>query len=98
MKNRMSLAAFVVPSLFFGFGMGSISICYAQQMPVFGGFEVKTLTKEEKHYQTAAYICALKLENGPEFDASHAWEINFSGGRTKDDETIVYSITAQVCP
>ena len=98
MKIRTSLVAFFTPSFCFGFAMGSISIGYAQEMPVFGGFEVRTLIKEEKHYQTAAYICALKLENGPAFDASHAWEMNFSGGRTKDDETIVYSIAAQACP
>ena len=71
---------------------------YAQQMPIFGGFQVKTLTKEEKHYQTAAYICALKIEKGPDVDFKQAWEMNFATGRTKDDETIVYSIISQVCP
>ena len=98
MKIRMILTALFVPSFLFGFAMGNISLGYAQQMPIFGGFEVKTLTKEEKHYQTAAYICALKLENGPEFDVSRAWEMNFSSGRTMDDETIDHSIVAQVCP
>ena len=48
-----------------GIAIKASSFAYAQQMPIFGGFEVKTLTKEEKHYQTAAYMCSLKLEAGP---------------------------------
>ena len=81
-----------------GVATGSLSLAHAQQMPIFGGFEIKTLVKEEKHYQTAAYICALKLEKGSDIDFGQAWEMNFATGRTKDDETIVYSIVSQVCP
>ena len=78
--------------------MGNLNLAHAQQLPIFGGFEVKTLTKEEKHYQTAAYMCSLKLEAGPSADQEQAWELNFASGRTQDDETIVYSIVSQVCP
>ena len=81
-----------------GIAIKASSFAYAQRMPIFGGFEVKTLTKEEKHYQTAAYICSLKLEEGPSAGQEKAWELNFASGRSQDDETIVYSIVSQVCP
>ena len=45
MRLRCLIQVFVLGPI--GIAMGSLSLAHAQQMPIFGGFEIKTLTKEE---------------------------------------------------
>jgi hypothetical protein len=72
-------------------------VLLAQSMP-FGGFDVRVLTRQEKHRQTAAMLCALRLEKQPIAFERQVWIEQFPDGPSKDDELLVYSTTQQLCP
>lgn len=64
----------------------------------FSGFEVRTLTREAKHLETAALICALRLENADDAAIAEAWKMHFAQGPTRDDQLLVNATMSQLCP
>ena len=67
------------------------------QNTIFKGFEVRTLKREMKHFETAALICALHLEGEDEDLIAEAWTMNFPEGASWDDQLLVSMTTRTLC-
>ena len=63
----------------------------------FGNFEVRSLKRGAKHLETAALICALRLEGESEALVAEAWKLHFSEGANKDDQLLVNTTVHRLC-
>jgi len=90
------VCALVVNTLF----MLSIFVNSAEArsgIPV-GGFEVKSLKRERRHQNAAAFLCALTLEKRPRKELAAAWAALFSRTPSEDDQLLVITGMALICP
>jgi len=63
-----------------------------------GSFEVKSLKRERRHQNAAAFLCALTLEKRPRNELADAWAALFSRTPSEDDKLLVITGMALICP
>jgi len=63
-----------------------------------GGFEVKSLKRERRHQNAAAFLCALTLEKRPRQELAAAWAALFSPTPSEDDKLLVITGMELICP
>jgi len=67
------------------------------EIPV-GGFEVRSLKRERRHQNAAAFFCALTLEKRPRKELAAAWVALFTSTPSKDDQLLVITGMELICP